>query len=740
MKKSSKAKKTISKKSSVGPSKHHLLLEIGVEELPANYLSYGDQNHQALFRDAFLAAFASINATASMAMGDLHIYLTPRRITVDARFSFDPKPVSEEVYGPPSDRAYQPDGKPSQMLEGFIRSKGVAAKDIVKLDNKGKPCVGFVRLSQPQAPSKLVAEWVAVFVKRLTFPKLMWWDDSGFVFPRPVRTLLCLLDDRPGDCGLGTIRNATKTSIFRSGTRQSFPVRTAADYYALLKKHGVILDQERRRAHAEAEIKKITSKFGGTPAAQSALLEEITYLTECPVAISGTFDIGFAELPKDVLQSGLSKSQRLFSVYDKNGRHLPHYIGFLDGASRNPKAVVQTVSAILRAKLQDSRFFFEEDLKLYTAQGDSKRAGLGKLQEDLKNLQYLKGAGSMAQKQERLLAAAQSLTEPWGLASDQTQTVRQAIPLLKVDLLTQMVGEFPELQGIAGGFYLKGAGLPAGVAVAVSEHYLPTSPDSQLPISTAGAVLSILDKADIIAICFALNKLPTSSQDPYALKRALAGILRTATAKGLKVQWDALMRALLTALKEQKLAEDFDIEATLKKLRGFYAERTQYFYENQGIDRDIAESVLEVRTGDILDVARRIEALRKMAGTEDFSKTVKVLQRTTNIVRGTKEKIIGDPEEQLLTEASEKELFVAWTAKKSAVAEAVESGDAERALRLYAGSFFDILHRFFDEVLVNSEDPAVRMNRLRLVTSVRGLFADHFADLSKIKAQDSKGL
>jgi glycyl-tRNA synthetase beta chain len=436
-----------------------------------------------------------------------------------------------------------------------------------------------------------------------------------------------------------------------------------------------------------------------------------------------------------VLQSGLSKSQRLFSVIAKDGRHLPSYIGFLDGESQNPKTVVQTVSAILRAKLQDARFFYEEDLKLYRAQGDSKRAGLAKLQDDLKNLQYLKGAGSMAQKQDRLAAAAKDVLKSWGLSEDAAKAATEAVPVLKVDLLTQMVGEFPELQGIAGGFYLQAAGHSAAAAAAVGEHYLPTSPDSALPSSPAAAALSVLDKADIIAVCFALNKLPTSSQDPYALKRSLAGILRTVTANGFRVQWDALMRALLMALKAQKLAEDFDVEATLKKLSGFYAERTQYFYENHGVSRDIAESVLEVRTGDILDVARRIEALRKMAGTEDFIKTVKVLQRTTNILKGAKTQVSGDPEEALLIEPSEKELFAAWKAKKSAVAEAVASGDAEKALSLYAHVFFDILHRFFEEVLVNAEDAAVRMNRLRLVSSVRGLFADHFADLSKIRTQ-----
>ncbi len=739
MKKSSPSKKSKSavSKKLAGPSKHRLLIEIGAEELPANYLAYGDQNNQHLFREAFNAAFTEFNPSGAMFLGDVKIFLTPRRITVDAEFTFDPKPVREEVYGPPADRAYAPDGRPTPMLEGFMKSKGAELRDIVKLDNKGKPCVGFVRHTQPHAPDKIVNLWVILFVHKLSFPKLMWWDDSGFKFPRPVRSLLILLDDRAVPCLLGAVKSAPKTMIFRNGERKIFPIAGIKGYYTLLKKHGVILDQLERREEIKKQITKLTNQFGGVQSAQNTLLEEVTYLTESPSALWSVFDNNFAQLPKEVLESALSKSQRLFSVYDKNGRHMPYCIGFLDGASKNPKVVVQTVGAILRAKLQDARFFFEEDLKLFLAPGDSKRAGLDKLLNDLKNLQYLKGAGSMAQKQERLASAAASLLGGWGLNSSNAAAVLEAAPLMKVDLLTQMVGEFPELQGIAGGFYLQGAGQSAAVAQAVSEHYLPTSPDSALPSTIAGAALSILDKADIIAVCFALNKLPSSSQDPYALKRALAGILRTATAKGLRVQWDDLMRALLTALKDQKLAEDFDVEATLKKLRGFYAERTQYFYENQGTSREIAESVLEVRTGDILDVARRIEALRKMAGTSDFAKTVKVLQRTTNIVKGAKEKIAGDPEERLLTEPSEKELFAAWTAKKSAVAEAVASGDAQKALRLYAESFFDILHRFFEEVLVNSEDPAVRTNRLRLVASVRGLFADHFADLSKIKTQEA---
>lgn len=746
MKKSSAKSKKPSASRITGPSKHRLLIEIGAEELPANYLAYGDQNNQHLFRENFKSAFDALNASGAMILGEVRIFLTPRRITVDAEFTFDPKPVREEVYGPPADRAYAPDGKPTPMLEGFLKSKGASLKDIVKLDNKGKPCVGFVRSIQPPAPAKIVGEWVTAFVKKLTFPKLMWWDDSGFTFPRPVRSLLVLLDDRPVPCSLGAVKSASRTMIFRNGERRTFPVAGTKGYYALLAKHGVIYDQLERRDQIKKQITQITAKSGGAPSAQDGLVEEVTYLTECPVAITGTFDIGFAELPKKVLESGLSKSQRLFSVYGKDDRHLPFYIGFLDGASRNPKAVIQTVGAILRAKLQDARFFFEEDLKLYLAQGDSRRSGLGKLQEDLKNLQYLKGAGSMAQKQERLLAAAKEVAAAWGIDEPSRQNALEAIALCKVDLLTQMVGEFPELQGIAGGFYLNEAGKHAdskvrysvGTARAIGEHYLPTSPDSPLPTTAAGAALSILDKADIIAVCFALNKLPSSSQDPYALKRALAGILRTATAKGLRVQWDDLMRALLTALKNQKLAEDFDVEATLKKLRAFYAERTQYFYENQGVNREIAESVLEVRTGDILDVARRIEALKKVAGTEAFAQTVKVLQRTTNIVKNAKEKVSGEPEERLLAEPVEKELFAAYTAKKAQIAQSIAQGEFAPAVSLYAHAFFDILHRFFEQVLVNAEDPAVRTNRLRLVASVRGLFADHFADLSKIRAQEAQ--
>jgi len=377
-------------------------------------------------------------------------FITPRRLVIEVKsLVCDTKPIHETIVGPAVDKAFDANGKPTPAALGFAKSKGVAASALKRIENKGKTCVAVQRNVKPAPVKNLIPDWVQEFVTSLSFTKRMWWDASGLRFARPIRSLLCLLDDKPLLFSLGAIKSKPVTRLFQNGLRSEIRVTSASQYFQALRKKGVILDQASRRKKIEKDVAQATKRFKGSSFKQDFLMDEVTFLTENPICVSGPFDADYLDLPREVLVSSLAKSQRLFSVMNAKGKHLPYFIGILDGIVANKPSVIKTIAAILKAKLQDSHFFFKEDLKIY-AQGDD---GGKRLNDELKHLLFLKGMGSMADKVDRLKKISQSLAKSLGLSRDEGEVLSKAIQVSKVDLLTHMVGEFPELQGISGAYY-----------------------------------------------------------------------------------------------------------------------------------------------------------------------------------------------------------------------------------------------------------------------------------------------
>lgn len=716
--------------------KHDLLLEIGTEEMPANYLSYADNPENDLFRKKFDEVFALFNESGAYTKGELAVYLTPRRIVLFSEgIGFDPSPRKEAVYGPAAAAAFDPQGKPTPALAGFMKSKGITEKDLAEFDNKGKKCVGFWKSEKPKPLAAILGEFVAAYLKALSFPKTMKWDDSDLRFPRPIRNILCLLDDKPIKFKIGKLTSGNQTLFFQAAARRALRVKTAAAYFAALKKAGIILDAADRKKLIEKNVEALTTKHGGTYVKDDGLLEEVAYLTETPVAISGPFDTEYSNLPREVLISSLSKKQRLFSVMNASGKHLPFFAAVLDGDVKSRAAVAKTVSAVLKAKLQDSHFFYEEDVKIYKSS-----AGLDKLTAELANLAYLKDMGKMSEKVARITALAESLAPSWGLESKELADLKDAARFCKTDLLTQMVGEFPELQGIMGGYYVQTAGRSQNVATAIADHYLPSSPEGKLPGTRAAAALSILDKADLVIACFASGKTPSSSQDPYALKRNMAGIFRTSIHHKIPLNWESLASNLLKQIETQGFLKQAKAQPQqiLKDLNSFYAERLSYFFEHQRkYEPELIQAVLETRPASVLAADERLSALARLHKSASFGKALKIIQRTSNILKGAQAGEIGQTREDLFKEDSEKQLFERYKSQKTPIEAAAGSRDYALATSLYADAFFDILHTFFEKVLVNSPDPEVRRNRLSLLDAVKTLYTRQVADLSKIKASDN---
>jgi len=719
-------------------TKHDLLIEIGTEEMPANYLAYAADPEHAQFEKKFREAFAALDKRGSYTLGPIQVYLTPRRIVWRLpRIAFSPEPIKEAVYGPSVKSATTPDGKPSKALQGFMKSKGISHKQLVEFNEKGRHCMGFWRQEKPPALKSILGDLLRDALKRMSFPKLMSWDDSDLRFPRPIRNCVCLVDGKPVRFRLGNITSGNTTLVFKQGTRRSFTVKSISDYFRILKSKGVLLEADLRRKKIEQRVAQLAKKHGGRYTSQAELLEEVTYLTEDPVCVSGSFDASFTDLPREVLTSSLAKGQRLFSVTNAAGEHLPFFVGVLDGEVRQQGSVVATMAAILRAKLQDSRFFYDEDMKVYgKADGRDTGDGIRKLKEHLDHLMYLKGMGSVADKVDRMKRVARDLAESWGLKPQEVKELESAIAFCKVDLLTHMVGEFPELEGVMGSIYYTRSKNASGgnqpIADAIREHYLPRTAEGVIPGSRIGAALAILDKADLIAACFAMGKTPSASFDPYALKRSLNGIFRIATHHGLDITWNDLILNILDRIARAKYIEMDKRDEVAATIGRFYDERLRFYFENQ-FEEDLVAAVLGAGSDRILPVMRKLKALNGIRQKNFFIKTLKIVQRTTNILKAAEaiEKPAVDP--KLFKEDLERDLYEALQKSRAGIESAAREEDYAQATRLYANAFSDILHVFFEKVLVNVEDMDLRRNRLALLQTIRSLYVRGVADLSRMR-------
>ncbi|MFT5206635.1 MAG: glycyl-tRNA synthetase beta chain [Candidatus Omnitrophota bacterium] len=710
---------------------NHFLVEIGVEELPANYLVFGQKNDQAFFRSKFEQVLKDSDEADAYAIEHMEIHLTPRRIILDGNLILVSTAKKDVIYGPPEDRAYDSSGAPTRVLEGFLKSKGIKASQIRIAENKGKRCIAYDFVIKPKKIKALIDEVICTWLKELVFPKLMWWNESSLRFPRPIRTCLAFVDNQKIKLHLDKSVEQGVTRVIVNANRKTIKPTSPKVYWNSLAKHGIKHRPDERRELIKAGVQKVVTKSLGASISQDDLIDEIVFLTENPVCISGEFDREYADLPTEVLTSSLSKSQRLFSIKNNKGKHLPFFIAVLDGDLKSKTSVKKTISSILKAKLQDSHFFYEEDSKLY----GGKNGGVQKLQTDLEKLQYIKGIGTVADKVKRLQHISGSIGRAWGLSNQNLADLQTCFGIYKTDLLTQMVGEFPDLQGIAGGYYCNY--IPGGVAddigVAIKEHYLPTSIDGPLPKSHLGAIVSLLDKLDLVIACFALGKIPTSSQDRYGLKRSMTSVLRIAKEFRIDLDYSKIAQELIDYMQANNIGASVDTRAAMHKLNTFYQERSSFFFEGLGFDRGLTQAVTASGGTSFLSILDKLTSLSKLQQSESFASAQKIIERTSNLLRGSKDFRVCALDENLFEHDSERDLFRVYNQNKESVLEAIQAGDFQKATSLYAESFNAILHTFFEQVLVNVDDINIRLNRLNLLENIRTLYVNGIADLSKIK-------
>ena len=688
-----------------------LLLEIGTEEIPAGYIA------PALA--ALESMLAQKLADARIAHGSIQTFGTPRRLSVTvAELAARQKRLTSEVLGPPRKVGYDSDGRPTTAAVKFAEKVGLPVDRLgVASTPKGEYLSATVT-DPGMATTTLLKTVLPDIILAIPFPKRMRWADLTISFARPIHSLLALYGGSRIGFTLGGIRSGRTTFGHRFMHPRSIKVAEPAAYVEALRSGFVIVDAaERRRLIAEGAAQAAAS-VGGHILPDEELLGTVTQLVEYPAVAVGRFADAFLELPAEVLITAMREHQKYFAVVDAGGRLLPNFVAVNNTPVQDMTVVVRGHERVLRARLEDAKFFFRSD----------RETSLDTMVEKLKSVLFQAQLGSIYDKARRVRGLSRFVADQLGGDPEFGGQVERAAWLCKADLVSQMVGEFPKLQGIMGRVYAKAQGEPAAVASAIEEHYRPTYSGGALPETTVGAVVAIADKMDTICGCFRAGLAPTGAADPYALRRQGIGVIQIMRSHGLAFPLSSVV---------QKSLSLFDGEAgpapeTAAKILGFLEGRMTSILVEEGFAKDTVAAVLGVPAENVPAVWSRTRALQQLKSKPDFEPIAVSFKRVVNIIRRAEDFTAGAVDEGLFAHASEAALLTAFRTVQSLVQEDLRQGLHDQALARVA-TLRAPVDAFFDDVMVMAEDLNVRRNRLSLLAQVAGLF-DTFADFSKLSA------
>ncbi|GAB4347300.1 MAG: glycine--tRNA ligase subunit beta [Gammaproteobacteria bacterium] len=684
-----------------------LLIEIGTEELPPKAL-------QRLSL-AFAEGVRSGLEKAGLNYGSVQRYATPRRLAVliDAVDTAQADRVVERR-GPAIAAAFDEEGNPTKAATGFAGSCGVRVEDLETLESEKGAWLVY-RSHQAGCDTKeLVPEIVNRSLAALPIPKRMRWGDRDDEFVRPVHWVVMLLGSEVIDGSILGVASGRATRGHRFHHPEPISIPEAENYAPLLESEGRVMpDFATRREAIEGQVLEAALALGGKALLDDELLDEVTALVEWPSALSGRFDERFLEVPPEALISTMKGHQKYFPVTTEEGRLLPFFITVSNIESRDPQQVVAGNERVIRPRLSDAAFFWEQDRK----------QPLASRIDDLKGVVFQEKLGTLYDKAERISLLAGHVA---GGIGGEPELARRAGLLAKCDLLTEMVGEFPELQGIMGRYYAQASGEPEEVAQAITEQYQPRFAGDSLPASKTGQALAVADRLDTLVGIFGIGQLPTGDKDPYALRRAALGVLRILIEKELDLDLEALLRKAATSFGEL-----FDTGQVVDAVYDFTMDRLRSYYTEQGVTVDVFEAVLEKRPTRPLDFHRRLQAVvrfRELPAAESLAAANK---RIRNILRKAEERYPDEVDGDRLVEPAEKELAESLRAMRETVTPLIEEGRYETALARLA-ELRETVDRFFDEVMVMTEETDLRRNRLALLAALSGLFLK-VADLSQLQ-------
>lgn len=683
-----------------------LLLEIGCEEIPAAFLqSAGEQLARSLEERL---------ASSKIAFSGLSFYVAPRRLTVRIEELARRQNWSEQLeIGPPRQLAYDAGGRPTKAALAFAERWQVPVSKIEIVQTPRGEYLAVRRKLGGESTAKLLPALVASSIGSISLPRSMYWTEDKFRFVRPIRWLVLLYGGRVVRLEIAGVRSSNRTRGHRFLGSNSIAVKDFAGYRDALRRNFVIVDQAERREAIARGLAQAASQTGGRALLDQELLETVVNLNEYPSVIAGRFDREYLALPAEILITVMKAHQKYFAVTDQEGRLLPWFIAVINTEPNTE--IVRGHERVLRARLADAKFFWEADAK----------QTLAERRHRLAQILFQEKLGSYADKTARLVELARAIGLSLGLSSSALADVETAASLAKVDLTTEMVKEFPELQGIVGGLYARREGLPETVARAIYDHYLPRNIEERSPETIEGAVVSLADKLDSVAGCFAVGLIPSGSRDPFAVRRQANGAVKILLDHALRLSLADLIRSAVEILASSL---SFDREKTLAELADFFQGRVRYVLEQRGLAYDEINAALAVGWLSPYEALCRAEALRAMRGEDDFRALATAHKRIKNILRG--QEPADELREDLLVEEAERHLYLTFNQVKPKVEAAVAELDYYGALKSLV-SMREPVDRFFDKVLVMAEDHNLRRNRLALLAKISRLFSQP-GDISEI--------
>jgi len=708
-----------------------LIFEIGCEEMPARFV------RPALASLKELAAKRL--AAQELTYGSLETAGTPRRLALLVKGLLEEQPERTELaLGPPVKSAFDADGKPTKAALGFAKSQGVAVDSLGQHDTDKGPRLGVSKTIPGRPAAEVLAELLPQLVAEIPFAKTMRWGSESFRFARPIHWFLAMLNGQVVPFELAGIQSGRTTRGHRFMATAELEIASPDEYLDKLRQAHVLAERAERGALTRMEVETTAQVGGGKLVDDPELMEEVTDLVELPVACCGSFDREFLEVPRAVIISAMREHQRYFALEDAQGRLLNKFIAVNNTKPNDLAVVTAGHEKVLRARLADARFFLTEDMK---------RPLMDRL-EDLKQVTYHAKLGTSYEKVERFTALAKAIAEK--IAPDQAAQVERAALLAKCDLVTEMVGEFPSLQGVVGEEYARRNGEDPEVAQAIREHYLPAGASSELPQGMAGVCVGLADRLDTICGMFGIGQSPTGAADPYGLRRAAIGVIRVITEKGLALPLSGCLDVALKHLqpwlhkepgKEETQHLRQPLEETKRKVFEFVLDRLQNVLSDQGVPTDVSAAVLAVsregagqaflnperiqladRLDDLVHIREKALALAQVKETEDFKPLAIGMKRVMNILRKEAEQVpTAKADLAVMTEAAESELYQAF----QALAEEARGRFAQGEYLAFLQGLSALkgpIDKFFDDVLVMDPDQKVRANRLAMLNEIAGMF------------------
>ncbi|NUO09785.1 MAG: glycine--tRNA ligase subunit beta [Candidatus Brocadia sp.] len=708
-----------------------LLFEIGTEEIPAGYIT------PALNQMEILCAERA--KKHRLAAQSLYCAGTPRRLTLFVKgLPQKQEGVTEEIQGPAAAIAFDKDGNPTKAGQGFARSQGVDMNNLqIKKTPKGEYCFAIKKI-EGQETLHILPEILTEIMKGIVFPKSMKWKGNAMFFARPIRSLLALFGDKVVPLEINGVKSDKFVfgHPFLSGKRIEVPMADWELYKQLLRQEKVVVDMTERRETLRAKITQLMAPHGAA-IDDEALLDEVTNLVEYPNAIECSFEKEFLDIPADVIETAMKGHQRYFPIRKRDGKLSNKFIVALNRDESNADTAIQGNERVLKARLSDARFFWKEDRKV----------PLEKRVEDLKNLAFLEKLGNYRDRTDRIVKLSGYISHRLiagnQLSIEDDVLIKRAAFLCKADLPTQMVGEFPSLQGIMGREYAGWDGEELSVAVAIAGHYMPRFAADNIPASKIGAVVGLADKFDTISSCFALGLNPTGSQDPYSLRRHAYGVIRIIEEHEFTLELEEVLcrsLSLLPMFSEKGISGDQKVvsEKLVSSVKEFIRDRLFQINIERGHRYDLVNAVLNADVGfdDIGDFFQRLKALSRVAKEDWWPDMVTVVERTFNI--GKKANSSGSVNERLFAEAEEHTLWEIYKGNEDEIRKRIDEKKYEEASHAYYAVFAKPVHVFFDKVFVNVEDAAIRNNRLLLIKTINELYSEKIADLSQMDMSKEK--